>query len=214
MSDPYKCDRPSLAHLHDTYQQPKMPPSPTTFHLISNVFYALNRLYAYWSFLVNYTLYTSLWLLGGIPPNTDARVDADKGWHPAVFVTGCRGDVGRETVRLLAKKGYTVFAATKSREEGVMLGKGLTSSHGSIHPILCDLSAESLEQAVGDIRRYEEENPGRRLVAVVCDAGICALGALEHLTNEEINVRPLALSPRSLSLHCGRKQYPRTSEHT
>lgn len=190
-----------------------MPPSPTTLHLISNVFYALNRLYAYWSFLVNYTLYTSLWLLGGIPPNTDARVDADKGWHPAVFVTGCRGDVGRETVRLLAKKGYTVFAAVKSREEGVMLGKGLTSSHGSIHPILSDLSAESLEQAVGDIRRYEEENPGRRLVAVVCDAGICALGALEHLTTEEINVRPVALSPRSLSPHCGRKQYPRTSAH-
>jgi NAD(P)-dependent dehydrogenase (short-subunit alcohol dehydrogenase family) len=163
-------------------------PSPATLHIVSDILYTLNRLYAYWSFLVNYTLYTCLWALGGIPPNVDARVDAKKGWHPGVFVAGCEGEVGLETVRLLAGKGYTVFAAVRSEEEGETLKKGLTSSKlkGSVHPVL----VKSLKQAVDGIRRYGENKPGRRLVAVVCNVGISPVGPLESMTDEEINVRP------------------------
>jgi hypothetical protein len=192
-------------------------PSPATLHFVSDILYTLNRLYAYWSFLVNYTLYTALWLLGGIPPSVDARVNAKKGWFPGVFVTGCEGHVGGETVRLLAGKGYTVFAAVRSEEEGEMLKKGLTSSSGSVHPVICDLSAESLQQAVDDIRQIGKDNPGRRIVAVICNVGLCPVGPLAQMTDQEINVRLLI---PSLTLHHLAKSPPNrirsqsTSEQT
>lgn len=163
--------------------------SSPALHIISNTLYALNRLYAYWSFLVNYALYTSLWLLGGIPPNVDARVDVGKGWRPAVFVAMADGVVGRETVSLLAEKGYTVFAAVRSGEEGVALMKG--HSTGSIHPIVCDFSEGSINKAVDETRRFGDVNPGRRLVGVVINVGTCPVSPLESMTDQEINVRPL-----------------------
>ncbi|KAJ9101369.1 hypothetical protein QFC20_005250 [Naganishia adeliensis] len=137
----------------------------------SNTLYALNRLYAYWSFLVNYTLYASLWLLGGIPPNVDARVNKEKGWHPAVFVAMAEGDVGTETVFLLANKGYTVFAAVQSDEHGAALTKGLSNGRG----------------IVDEIRQFGEHNPGRRLVSVVVNVGACPVSPLEYMTDQEIN---------------------------
>jgi hypothetical protein len=189
-------------------------------HIISNTLYALNRLYAYWSFLVNYALYTSLWLLGGIPPNVDARVDVGKGWRPAVFVAMADGDVGRETVGLLAEKGYTVFAAVRSEEEGVALMKGLST--GSVHPIVCDFSERSINKAVDEIRRFGDANPGRRLVGVVINVGTCHVSPLESMTDQEINVRPLssflassfARSSASLTLLAGNNiSQPHNTNH-
>lgn len=174
---------------------PIMPPSKPVLHIASNTLYALNRLYAYWSFLVNYTLYTSLWLLGGIPPNVDARVNKEKEWHPAVFVAMAEGDVGTETVFLLANKGYTVFAAVQSDEHGAAMMKGLSKAGGSVRPIVCDLSPGSIHRAFDEIRQFGEQNTSRRLVSVVVNVGACPVSPLEYMTDQEINVRPLPCLP-------------------
>lgn len=74
--------------------------------------YFANRVYAYWSFIVNYVTYGFLYLfLSGSPPSLRTR--PKRGHNPSIFVTGAHEGIGRATALHLARKGYTVFAGVR-----------------------------------------------------------------------------------------------------
>jgi hypothetical protein len=162
--------------------------------IIAHTLAILNRLYAHWSFIVNYALYALLWIfLRGIPPNRDATVDRKEGWASGVFVSCSEGLVGREVVLRLAGEGYTVHAGVKSREEGEKIvrqwkNQGVASG-GSIQLVVFDMSQPtSVEGAVSSIRTQDEKNPNRRLVAIVCNPGSLTVTPFQTLDDEQIDV--------------------------
>jgi hypothetical protein len=162
--------------------------------ILAHTLAILNRLYAHWSFIVNYTLYAFLWIfLRGIPPNRDATVDRKKGWAPGVFVSCSEGLVGREVALRLASEGYTVHAGVESREEGekiVRQWKNQGISNGrSIRPVVCDVAkTSSVEGVLDSIRKHDEMNPNQRLVAVVCNPGSLTVTPFQTMDDEQIDV--------------------------
>jgi hypothetical protein len=168
--------------------------------IIAHTLAILNRLYAHWSFIVNYALYAFLWIiLRGIPPNRDATVDRKEGWAPGVFVSCSEGLVGRVVALHLASEGYTVHAGVDSREDGEKIvrqwkNQGI-SSGGLIRPVVCDVSeAASVQGVVDTIRNHDEENPNRRIVAVVCNPGSLTVTPFQALNDEQIDVSLSSLS--------------------
>lgn len=162
--------------------------------LVSHTLALLNRAYAHYSFIVNYTLYAFLWIfLRGPPPNRDATVDRTKGWAPGVFVTWSEGPVGRAVVLRLAGEGYTVHAGVASVEVGEMVvrrWRNLGSrSGGTVRPVVYDImDPASITRAAGSIRKFDDEHPNRRLVAVVCDPGSMTISPFQCLDDKQVDV--------------------------
>jgi hypothetical protein len=79
---------------------------------LSYALYFANRVYAYWSFSVNYVIYGFLYLfLGGSPPSFQTR--PKRGHNPSIFITGAHEGIGQATALHLGRKGYTVFAGVR-----------------------------------------------------------------------------------------------------
>jgi NAD(P)-dependent dehydrogenase (short-subunit alcohol dehydrogenase family) len=88
------------------------------------------------------------------------------------LVTGARSGLGRETARVLAKRGARVLATGRT-ESSV---SECSTFEGEIAPGECDLSSPaSVTSCVDRVRRHE-----RKLDGIVCNAGIMALPKLER----------------------------------
>ncbi len=90
-----------------------------------------------------------------------------------MLLTGCNSGIGKETLRVLAKRGAHVIAAARTVDKA-RAACGEVS--GETTPVACELSEPaSVEACVDEVTRL-----GRPLSAIVCNAGIMALPQL-HL---------------------------------
>lgn len=88
----------------------------------------------------------------------------------AVFVTGANGGIGSATVKALVDKGFLVFA-------GVRDPATAPPDHPMVHPVLCDVTdVDSVARAATTVAA---RLGGRRLAAVVNNAGLIVQGPLE-----------------------------------
>ncbi|MFU8806459.1 MAG: SDR family oxidoreductase [Bradymonadaceae bacterium] len=95
-----------------------------------------------------------------------------------ILLTGCNTGLGFETMRALVEGGATVFAAARSREKAEEAGERVG---GEAIPVVCELSdPESIYRCAEEVRGH-----GRRLDAIICNAGIMALPRLETLFGYE-----------------------------
>jgi len=100
------------------------------------------------------------------------------GVQSGVLVTGASSGIGRATVRLLAEAGFQVFGTVRREADARALGEE------GIHPILMDVTDGAsiararlqVESALGD----------RRLVGLVNNAGVPAVGPLEYFPLEDL----------------------------
>lgn len=87
-----------------------------------------------------------------------------------VLVTGAFGGMGKETVKLLAQKGYTVFA----------LDKKIENATNGVIPIECDVTSEtSVQSAFEKVSAVTESLKG-----VIHFAGIYRLDSLVEMSEE------------------------------
>lgn len=94
------------------------------------------------------------------------------------LVTGARSGLGRETVRVLAKRGARVLAMGRTESS---VSDGFTFE-GEVAPGECDLSnPASVARCVERVRRSEGKLDG-----IVCNAGIMALPKLERAFGYEL----------------------------
>jgi WW domain-containing oxidoreductase len=89
-----------------------------------------------------------------------------------VLLTGCNSGIGKETLRVLTKRGARVVAAARSVEKARAACDDVA---GETTPIACELSEPASVRACAD----EVIALGRPLDAIICNAGIMALPKLE-----------------------------------
>jgi NAD(P)-dependent dehydrogenase (short-subunit alcohol dehydrogenase family) len=97
----------------------------------------------------------------------------------SVVLTGAAGGIGKETVRLLVKGGYVIYAGYMDDWEAEQLGK-LKAELGTdlIIPVPCDI--REFDQIDAVFTRVENEHPD--LAAVIGNGGACPLGIpFEHI---------------------------------
>lgn len=88
----------------------------------------------------------------------------------AVIVTGCSSGFGYSLATRLATSGVTVFAGVRKREDGEKVRAG-TMKPENVHPILCDVTnVEQVAEAAREVRSVLEAS-GKKLLAVVNNAG-------------------------------------------
>jgi len=96
-----------------------------------------------------------------------------------ILLTGCNSGIGKETLRVLAKRGAHVIAAART------VGKAQDACSevgGQTTPVACELSDPSSVQACAE----QVVRLGRPLDAIVCNAGIMALPRLEQKHGYEL----------------------------
>jgi NAD(P)-dependent dehydrogenase (short-subunit alcohol dehydrogenase family) len=99
---------------------------------------------------------------------------------PAVVVTGTSTGIGRATVRLLASRGFMVFAAARSADAI----SDLRTDDGDIHPVLLDVTdAASIRHAESAV---EQQLQGRVLRAIVNNAGVTHPCPLETIDLDDL----------------------------
>lgn len=90
-----------------------------------------------------------------------------------VLITGCNSGIGLETMRAIAERGATVFAAARTREKAERAGGQV---EGETLAVPCELGEpESVQSCVEEVRGH-----GAELDAIICNAGIMALPELER----------------------------------
>lgn len=95
-----------------------------------------------------------------------------------MLVTGCNSGLGLETMRVLAARGATTFAAARTVEKAEAAGAEID---GETIPVACELSDPgSVRECVQQVRDH-----GRELDALICNAGIMALPNLETVFGYE-----------------------------
>eukprot|EP01062_Namystynia_karyoxenos_P063698 TRINITY_DN56482_c0_g1_i1.p1 TRINITY_DN56482_c0_g1~~TRINITY_DN56482_c0_g1_i1.p1 ORF type:complete len:339 (+),score=133.74 TRINITY_DN56482_c0_g1_i1:85-1101(+) len=91
---------------------------------------------------------------------------APKEWH---YVTGCDSGFGSIVVKMLAEKGFGVFAThylPGSAEE-------LRKAHANIVPLHVDITnQESVDSAAARVRQHLAQTPGAQLCGLVNNAGL------------------------------------------
>lgn len=97
------------------------------------------------------------------------------------LVTGCNAGLGLETLRVLRLRGAHVIAAARSVEKA-SAAIAAAGAAGGATPVACELSEPASVRACVDTVR----GLGRRLDAVVCNAGIMALPRLEQKHGYEL----------------------------
>ena len=96
-----------------------------------------------------------------------------------VLVTGSNSGIGLETVRVLGLRGAQVIAAARTEDKARAAIQGLA---GDFVPVSCELSdPTSVRACVDTVKRH-----GRRLDALICNAGIMALPKLERAFGYEL----------------------------
>jgi WW domain-containing oxidoreductase len=89
-----------------------------------------------------------------------------------MLLTGCNSGIGKETLRVLTKRGAHVIAAARTVDKA---RAACAEVSGETTPVACELSEPaSVKGCVGEVTRL-----GRPLSAIVCNAGIMALPKLE-----------------------------------
>lgn len=99
---------------------------------------------------------------------------------PVVVVTGCSSGIGKELARMLISNGYHVFGTTRSSHDSSILAKEFGSG---FKPLLMDVTNES--QVTKAKNKVEEYLCGKRLCALVNNAGIATLGPVEHMPTSD-----------------------------
>tara|TARA_Y100001934_G_C12292737_1_gene745692 strand:+ start:607 stop:1527 length:921 start_codon:yes stop_codon:yes gene_type:complete len=95
------------------------------------------------------------------------------------IVTGCNSGLGKETVRVLALRGASVFALSRTFDKAQRVADEIS---GLIFPIECDLSEpRSIRSAISCIRKENVEIDG-----LIANAGIMALPKLNTKYNLEL----------------------------
>jgi len=119
----------------------------------------------------------------------------------SVLVTGSSTGIGEACAKLLAARGWEVFAGIRRSEDGERLRE---SAGDHLHPTMLDVTDETaIEKAIAEVG----ERTGGRLTAVVNNAGVAVGGPLEHLSTDdwrhqlEVNVLgPVAVTRAALPL--------------
>ncbi|QDG52240.1 SDR family oxidoreductase [Persicimonas caeni] len=89
-----------------------------------------------------------------------------------VLITGCNSGIGFDTMKAVAERGATVFAAARTRQKAQDAGAKVD---GETIPVVCELAEpESVQACVDEVREH-----GVELDAIICNAGIMALPQLE-----------------------------------
>jgi len=89
-----------------------------------------------------------------------------------ILLTGCNSGIGKETLRVLAKRGAHVIAAARTVEKA---RAACDEVGGETTPVACELSEPASVQAcVETVKSF-----GRPLSAIICNAGIMALPKLQ-----------------------------------
>jgi WW domain-containing oxidoreductase len=96
-----------------------------------------------------------------------------------ILLTGCNSGIGKETLRVLAKRGAHVIAAARTVDKAQA---ACDDVGGETTPVACELSEPASVQACA--ARVTEF--GRPLDAIICNAGIMALPALNQKFGYEL----------------------------
>ena len=96
-----------------------------------------------------------------------------------IMLTGCNSGIGKETLRVLAKRGAHVIAAARTVDKAQA---ACDDVGGETTPVACELSEPASVQACAE--RVTEL--GRPLDAIICNAGIMALPALNQKFGYEL----------------------------
>jgi WW domain-containing oxidoreductase len=96
-----------------------------------------------------------------------------------ILLTGCNSGIGKETLRVLAKRGAHVIAAARTVDKAQA---ACDDVGGETTPVACELSEPASVQACA--ARVTEL--GRPLDAIICNAGIMALPALNQKFGYEL----------------------------
>ena len=95
---------------------------------------------------------------------------------PVVVVTGCSSGIGKELARALISNGYKVFGTIRSLRDSSILEEEFGCG---FEPLIMDVTNES--QVTKAKNKVEEYLSGKKLCALVNNAGIATLGPVEHM---------------------------------
>ena len=95
----------------------------------------------------------------------------------SIFITGAAGGIGTAAVRLLADRGYTVFA-------GVHKDAGSLSDIPGVRCVAIDVTDPVSVAAAAE--QVEDKAPGGRLDALINNAGIIIQGPLELVAADDL----------------------------
>jgi WW domain-containing oxidoreductase len=96
-----------------------------------------------------------------------------------ILLTGCNSGIGKETLRVLAKRGAHVIAAARTLEKAQA---ACNEVGGETTPVACELSEPASVQACA----AQVIALGRPLDAIICNAGIMALPTLNQKFGYEL----------------------------
>ena len=96
-----------------------------------------------------------------------------------ILLTGCNSGIGKETLRVLAKRGAHVIAAARTLEKAQA---ACNEVGGETTPVACELSEPASVQACA----AQIIALGRPLDAIICNAGIMALPTLNQKFGYEL----------------------------
>lgn len=96
-----------------------------------------------------------------------------------ILLTGCNSGIGKETLRVLAKRGAHVIAAARTEQKAADASRDVGAETTAI---ACELSEPSSVLACAQ----RVKSLGRPLDAIICNAGIMALPKLEQKHGYEL----------------------------
>ena len=96
-----------------------------------------------------------------------------------ILLTGCNSGIGKETLRVLAKRGVQVIAAARTVEKAQA---ACDEVGGETTPVACELSEPASVRACA----AQVIELGRPLDAIICNAGIMALPRLNQKHGYEL----------------------------
>jgi NAD(P)-dependent dehydrogenase (short-subunit alcohol dehydrogenase family) len=96
-----------------------------------------------------------------------------------ILLTGCNSGIGKETLRVLTKRGAHVIAAARTVEKAKA---ACDEVGGDTTPVACELSEPASVQACA----AQVSALGRPLDAIICNAGIMALPTLNQKQGYEL----------------------------
>ena len=99
----------------------------------------------------------------------------------SALVSGASSGIGRETVLLLARSGFTVFAGVRKEEDGRAL---VQAAEGSLTPVILDVTdAASIRSAAGLVSASLHDDD---TLSLVNNAGIAVAAPLELLPVDDL----------------------------